>query len=110
LKTFVNLVSGAGKWPGLGKYGSDPHESCETRAGVWQVHSLRVQMRVMIPVGVLQEALKHKRESWRMWENLMNVCLDLKKYAEVVYAMHQLLDLRYTHARAPTSRDILASK
>jgi tetratricopeptide (TPR) repeat protein len=42
--------------------------------------------------SALKEALKQKRESWQVLENLMTVCIALKKWREVVEYMTSLLD------------------
>lgn len=42
----------------------------------------------------LTEALKNKRESWRILENLMTVCIAMGCWREVVLHMNTLLDLR----------------
>jgi tetratricopeptide (TPR) repeat protein len=42
----------------------------------------------------LTEALKVKRESWRILENLMTVCIAMGRWREVVLHMNALLDLR----------------
>lgn len=47
----------------------------------------------------LTEALKSKRDSWRILENLMMVCLSLKKWRDVVNYMNALLDLRHKSQR-----------
>eukprot|EP01034_Spumella_vulgaris_P023131 gene23131-29324_t len=42
----------------------------------------------------LTEALKNKRDSWMILENLMTVCIGMGKWREVVLHMNALLDLR----------------
>ena len=42
----------------------------------------------------LTEALRYKRESWQVIENLMICCLVLEKWREAVIHMNRLLDLR----------------
>lgn len=42
----------------------------------------------------LTEALRHKRESWQVIENLMICCLVLTKWREAAMHMNKLLDLR----------------
>ncbi|KAJ0399492.1 hypothetical protein P43SY_003369 [Pythium insidiosum] len=56
---------------------------------------------------VLQEALKQKREMWQMWENYAYCALQIERFGEVLYAMHQWLDLRQKHKR-PVDHELLA--
>lgn len=46
----------------------------------------------------LIESLKLNRSNWQMWDNKLNVCLDLEKYDEAVQACIMLLDLKTTHS------------
>ncbi|GLD99365.1 hypothetical protein PINS_up008084 [Pythium insidiosum] len=57
--------------------------------------------------AVLQEALKQKRGMWQMWENYAYCALQTERYGEVLYAMHQWLDLRQKHKR-PVDHELLA--
>ena len=57
--------------------------------------------------NAFQEGLKIKRHMWQMWENFATCALESKKYGDVMYAMHQLLDLRDKHKR-PVDHEILA--
>ena len=41
-----------------------------------------------------EQAYKHKRDSWRLIENMMGVCLLLNKFQEVIHYMGLLLDMR----------------
>lgn len=47
----------------------------------------------------LTEALKHKRDSWKIVENLMIVSLAMGRYREVVLHMNMLLDMRLKSER-----------
>ena len=42
----------------------------------------------------LTEALRHKRDSWQVMENIMICCLVLSKWHEAVMHMNRLLDMR----------------
>lgn len=68
-------------------------EHGEAWGNIAAIHMRRRQPELAYPA--LQEALKHKRENWRMWENLLFVSMDLKKFSDVVFVMHRLLELRY---------------
>lgn len=57
--------------------------------------------------SVLQEALKQKRHMWQMWENYSYCAMEIEKYGEAMYGMHQLLDLRSKHNR-PIDSELLA--
>ena len=47
----------------------------------------------------LTEALKHKRDSWKILENIMAVTLAMGRWKEVVLHMTRLLDMRYKSER-----------
>jgi len=42
----------------------------------------------------LKEALRHRRESWQMWDNFLLICLKLGKLQDAIQALHNLLELR----------------
>lgn len=54
----------------------------------------------------LTEALRHKRDNWRILENLMSVALALGKWRDVVRYMNNLLDLKHKSER-PVHKDEL---
>lgn len=54
----------------------------------------------------LTEALRHKRDNWRILENLMSVALALGKWRDVVRYMTNLLDLKHKSER-PVHKDEL---
>jgi tetratricopeptide (TPR) repeat protein len=47
----------------------------------------------------LKEALKYKGESWKITENLLNVCLALGKWKEAIAHMDRLLNMRSASGR-----------
>ena len=47
----------------------------------------------------LTEAAKHKREDWRVFENLMMVNIAMSRWKEVIRHMNTLLDMRYKSQR-----------
>lgn len=47
----------------------------------------------------LKEALKYKGESWKIAENLLNVCLALSKWKEAIAYMERLLNMRNASGR-----------
>lgn len=54
----------------------------------------------------LNEALRHKRDNWRILENLMSVALALGRWRDVVRFMNNLLDLKHKSER-PVHKDEL---
>jgi len=49
--------------------------------------------------GALEEALRHKRDSWKITENIMSVALAMGRWRDVVRHMHTLLELRLKSQR-----------
>ncbi|RHY63483.1 hypothetical protein DYB38_001311 [Aphanomyces astaci] len=57
--------------------------------------------------NAFQEALKQRRTLWQMWENFVLCAMQVHKFGDAMYAMHQLLDLRDKHKR-PVDHEMLA--
>lgn len=43
--------------------------------------------------GALQQAVKHNEKSWRIWQNLMVIALEIKKFKVFLEAVERLLKL-----------------
>lgn len=56
--------------------------------------------------SAMEQAYKHKRDSWRLIENLMNTSLQLGKWADCITYMEKLLDMRDKSGR-PWHKDEL---
>ncbi|CAJ1965616.1 unnamed protein product [Cylindrotheca closterium] len=72
-----------------------PEES-EAWANVAAVHQHEQRPAEAYPA--LVESLKNNRKNWRVWENKLYVCLDLKKYDEAIQACNMLIDLKQSLA------------
>ena len=42
----------------------------------------------------LHEALKGRHDSWKIWENMLYVSLDIGQFVMAVRAYHRIIDLR----------------
>lgn len=42
----------------------------------------------------LQEALKHSRQNWRIWENFLIIGMDLMEYQQAIHAVEEILELK----------------
>jgi hypothetical protein len=42
----------------------------------------------------LQEAVKHSRQNWRIWENLLVIAMDVGEYQYAIYALDEILELK----------------
>lgn len=85
IREYVGVTAGACLYAQVPDHG-------EAWGNIAAVHMRQRNPELAYPA--LQEGLKHKRENWRMWENLLYVSMDLKKFNDVIYVMHKLLELR----------------
>ncbi|KAI1321744.1 hypothetical protein EDD11_000020 [Mortierella claussenii] len=53
----------------------------------------------------LRQALKEKRESWKIWSNYMYCSLDVGDFTEAIRAMGMVVELRYKQKKEETEND-----